>query len=264
MMKPYITSVKEVFPEFTHIQWNIDDPNGMAGSIDILRSTSPEGPFETLATLAQGSYFYKDYDPGYRDSLQYPLYYRIRVQSLLNPSEYSLSDPRAFNYDNIYSTQPHRQRLVRVARYNLRITLERLNGLPFYLLKKKYFGARCSKCFNEITQDVIISSCTECYGTSNSGGYCSPIKIWLKIDPDNASSTFGIGGESKSNVLGAVMLDYPRVDMGDILVDCARNTRYSVTKINATTSSSVVVHQELQLSELSRHAIEYSIPVDLI
>lgn len=262
-MIPKITSIKEVFPEFTHIQWTVEDPNGTAGNFEVLRSTSPEGPFETIAALPTSSYYYRDYDPGYRDSLQYPLYYRIRVQSILNPDEWAISEARAFNYESIHSTQPHRARLVRVARHNLKVTLERLNGTPFWLLKKKYFGERCHTCYNAITQDVIVSRCGECFGTSNTGGYCSPIKVWLKIDPDNVTSTFGIGGESKANVVGAVMLDYPKVDIGDLLVDCARNSRYSVARVNATSSSSVVVHQELQISELSRHAIEYSIPVEL-
>jgi hypothetical protein len=263
-MKPEIISVINVYPEFAHIQWTVDDPNGLAGSIQVLRSTSPDGVFEELATVPAGSYFYRDTDPGARDGFSHKLYYRIRVESNKTPGEYVFSEPRMFDEDKIYQTNPHRARLVRVARRNLKVTLERLNGTPYMLLKRKLFGAKCTTCFNPATQDVMLSRCGECYGTTNVGGYCDPIKTWLRVEPDNISQNFGIGGSSSSNVIGAIALDYPKIDAGDILVNCYKNSRFSVIKVTNTSSSEVLVHQELSLSELTRFDIAYSIPVSLL
>jgi hypothetical protein len=262
-MKPVITSVVNVYPEFAHIQWTVEDPNGLAGNIQVLRSTSSEGPFEEMATLPPSSFFYRDLDPGAKDGFSHKLFYMVRVESNKTPGEYVFSDPYMFNDRNIYLTNPHRERLVRVARKNLRITLERLNGTPFLLLKRKLFGEKCKTCYNPLTQDVMLSRCGECFGTTNLGGYCDPIRVWVKLDPESISQTFGIGGSASSNVIGGVMLDYPKVDSGDILVDCYKNTRYSIVKVNNTTSSGVLVHQEIQLSELTRFDIAYSIPVSL-
>ena len=263
-MKPIVTSVINVFPEFAHIQWTIEDPNNQAGGIEVLRSTSPEGPFETVSQLSPGSFFFRDFDPGVRAGLSYPVYYAIRVTSLVNPSEKVISETRVLNYDLLSQSQPHRDRLLRRARHDLSVTLKRLNGSQFLMLKRRLFGPRCSTCYNPSTQDAMISRCGECYGTTISGGYCDPVKIWGKIDPANITSTFGIAGSSDSNVVGLTMLDYPLADPGDLLVECSTNKRFLVARKMATTSSGIVVHQDLQISELVRYAIEYSVPVSLI
>ncbi len=259
-----ITSVINVFPEFAHIQWTIEDPNGNAGNIELLRSTSPDGPFETVAKLPPGSYFYRDMDPGARAGLTYLVVYRVRVESIKTPGEFTISEPRTLNYDLMHGYQEHRTRLGRVARHNLKVTLEKLNGTQFLFLKKKLFGPRCSICFNPITQDAMVSRCGECYGTTVKGGYCDPIKIWVKMDPGTVKSTFGLSGSSDSNIIGGTMLDYPQADPGDILVECSTNKRFIVAAVMRTETSGVCVHQDIQLSELVRYAIEYSVPVSLI
>ena len=263
-MKPNITSVINVFPEFAHIQWTIEDPNGNAGAIEVLRSTSPDGPFETVAKLPAGSYYYRDMDPGARAGLTYLVVYRIRVESSKTPGEFVISEPRTLNYDLIYNIQPHRARLGRTARYNLKVMLERVNGTQYLFLKKKLFGPRCSVCFNQVTQDAMVSRCGECFGTTITGGYCDPIKVWIKVDPGVIKQTFGLAGSSDSNVVGGTMLDYPQADPGDLLVECSTNKRFLVAAVMRTENSGVTVHQDVQMSELVRYAIEYSIPVKLI
>ena len=263
-MKPNITSVINVFPEFAHIQWTIEDPNGNAGAIEVLRSTSPDGPFETVAKLPAGSYYYRDMDPGARAGLTYLVIYRIRVESAKTPGEFVISEPRTLNYDLIYNIQPHRARLGRTARYNLKIMLERVNGTQYLFLKKKIFGPRCSVCFNQVTQDAMVSRCGECFGTTITGGYCDPIKVWIKVDPSVIKQTFGLAGSSDSNVVGGTMLDYPQADPGDLLVECSTNKRFLIAAVMRTENSGVTVHQDIQMSELVRYAIEYSIPVKLI
>ena len=259
MIVPKIERVVPVYPEYMHIQWSIEDPNGTSGNIEIARSGSPEGPFQVLATeLPADSFFYQDFDVA-KSGLSQNFWYRIRVSSRINPQEKVFSEPGSVEL----RVQPHRFRLARKARRDLYVTLSRLNGSIFILLKKKRFGKRCSTCYNELTQDVVLSSCGECYGTSYEGGYHDPVSVWGKIDPTVIQHQFGMQGVSEMAMLGFVTMDYPLVDLDDIFVEMQTNRRFIVKQKMQTQASGIPVHQDLQLSELARTAIEYSIPVSL-
>jgi hypothetical protein len=259
MITPIIERILPVYPEYMHIQWSISDPNGFVGNIELARSGSPEGPFTVLEqNLPKDTFFYQDFEVA-KNGLSQNYWYRLRVSSSANPEEKVLSLPVTVEY----KAQPHRFRLARKARRDLYITLSRLNGSVFMVLKKKRFGPRCTTCFNTFTQDVVVSTCGECYSTGYQGGFHDPISIWGKIDPTVIQQQFGTQGISEMARLGFVTLDYPLLDLEDILIEIQTNRRFKVLQKVQTESSNIVVHQDLQLSELSRTAIEYSIPVDL-
>ena len=259
MITPKIERVVPVYPEYMHVQWSIEDPNGAAGNIEISRSGSPEGPFQVIATgLPSDSFFYQDFDVA-KGGLSQNHWYRVRVSSRINPDDKVYSTPGSVEL----RAQPHRFRLARKARRDLYVTLSRLNGSIYILLKKKRFGRRCSTCYNEFTQDVVLSSCGECYGTSFEGGYHDPVSMWGKLDPTVIQQQFGMQGISEMAMLGFVTLDYPLIDLEDILVEMQTNRRFIVKQKVQTQASGIPVHQDLQLSELARTAIEYSIPVSL-
>jgi hypothetical protein len=259
MIIPKIERVLPVYPEYMHVQWSIEDPNGASGEIEVSRSGSPEGPFTVVADkLLPNTFFYQDFEVA-KFGLTQNFWYRIRVSSTVNPEAKVLSEPGSVEF----KAQPHRFRLARKARRDLYVTLSRLNGSIYVLLKKKRFGPRCTTCFNSNTQDVVLSSCGECYSTSYSGGYHDPVSIWGKLDPTVVQQQFGTQGISEMAMLGFVTLDYPLMDLEDILVEMQTNRRFIVKRKMQTQSSGIPVHQDLQLSELARTAIEYSIPVSL-
>ena len=259
MIVPKIEKVLPVYPEYMHVQWSIEDPNGAVGHIDVLRSGSPEGPFEIIeAKLSGDTYFYQDYKVA-KHGLSQNFWYRINVTSGIKPDESVLSEPLSVEF----GVQPHRYRITRKARHDLYVTLSRLNGSVYTVLKRKRFGPRCTTCFNEFTQDVLLSSCGECYGTSYQEGYHDPISIWGKLDPTVIQQQFGTQGVSEMSMMGFVTLDYPLIDLEDIIVENQTNRRFLVRQKMQTQVSGIPVHQDLQLSELARSAIEYSIPVSL-
>lgn len=259
MIAPKIEKVLPVYPEYMHIQWSISDPNGAVGNIEIARSGSPEGPFEVIADkLPKDVFYFQDFEVS-KFGLSQNFWYRLRVSSNLNPEEEVLSPPVTVEH----KIQPHRFRLARKARRDLYITLSRLNGSVFILLKKKRFGSRCTTCYNEFTQDVVLSTCGECYSTGYEGGFHDPVSIWGKIDPTAIQQQFGTQGVSEIARLGFVTLDYPLIDLEDVIIDIQTNRRFKVMQKLQTESSNIVVHQDLQISELARTAIEYSFPVSL-
>jgi hypothetical protein len=259
MITPKIERVVPVYPEYMHVQWSIEDPNGAVGSVEVARSGSPEGPFQIIEeNLPSSIFFYQDFEVA-KGGLSQNYWYRIRVSSRHNPDEKIFSEPRSVEM----RVQPHRFRLARKARRDLYITLSRLNGSLYSLMKRRRFGPRCSTCYNEFTQDVVLSSCGECYGTSFAGGYHDPVSLWGKLDPTVIQQQFGMQGISETSMLGFVTLDYPLVDLEDILVEHQTNRRFIVKQKMQTQSSGIPVHQDLQISELARTAVEYSIPVSL-
>ena len=259
MISVSIDRVLPVYPEFMHVQWSISDPDSVVQSIDVLRSGSPNGPFEILEqNLLTNQTFYQDFDAA-KHGLSKRVWYRIAVTTQVQGGDPILSEPRTVQY----AEQKHRLRLARKARHDLHITLSRLNGSRFIVLKKKRFGPRCDNCYNELTQDSMLSRCGSCWGTTYEGGYFDPVEVWGKIDPQVITPQFGVQGVSENNVTGLLIQDYPEVEHEDVIVEKQTNRRFKVVRKMKTESSGIIVHQDLQVSELARDAIEYSVPVSL-
>ena len=259
-MTPSIVKITPVYPVYIHVQWTVDDREGVLGSVDVMRSGSPSGPFTPVASgLTSQFYSYSDYEP-LLEGLTTKYWYIIKANNAINADQFTLSEPKTVEYE----LKGHRAKIARKARRDLKIQLERLNGIPIIVLKKKRFGPRCSVCYNEATGDSVISHCNTCYGTTYEGGYHDPIRLHGKLDPVSIQPTLGTSGIGETAVTGLTIVDYPVVDLEDIVVEAHTNRRFKVLRRMVSESSRVLVHQDLQVSELSRSAVEYNIPTELI
>ena len=257
-MNPEIKQVLPVYPSHMYIQWTVEDRNSALGSITLLRSQSEQGPFTVIAELDSNQYSFSDTECNLM-GLTRAYWYMIKANPAVNTSQFVLSSPKTVEYGLV----GERAKLARKARYNLKLQLERLNGVPIIVLKRKSFGERCPECFNQITNDVLYSHCNTCYGTTYTGGYHDPIEIFGKIDPVAVQQSIGSSGPNDYAVTGLTIVDYPVVDINDIIIEKRTNRRFKVMRRVTTESSRVLVHQDLQISELSRAGIEYEIPVGL-
>jgi len=257
-MKPEITKVLPVYPSHIQIQWTIEDKNSSLKSIDVLRAQSEAGPFNVIETLGPSEYNFIDTEPNLL-GLNRSYWYILKANSLHSVTEFVLSSPKTCEYE----LKGHRAKVARKARRDLKVQLERLNGVPIIILKRRTFGPRCSECFNPITNDVLYSHCNTCYGTTYVGGYHDPVYTFGKIDPVAVQETIGTSGPSQSAMTGLTIVDYPVVELNDIVIEAKTNRRFKVLRKIQSESSRVLVHQDLQISELSRAGIEYDIPVRL-
>jgi len=257
-MTPVITQVLPVYPQYMHIQWTVDDREGHLGSVDILRATTPDGTFQEIASgLTSRIFTYHDTEAALHGfTTRY--WYAVRATSSINPSEKVISEPKTVEY----ALEGHRAKIARKARRDLRVQLEKLNGVPLLVIKKKRFGPRCPECYNLATGESVFSNCNTCFGTTYEGGYHEPIKVYGKLDPVVIQPTLGTSGISESAVTGLTIVDYPEVDNEDVIVELRTNRRFKVLRRMVTESSRVLVHQDLQVSELSRSAVEYNIPLE--
>jgi hypothetical protein len=257
-MIPVITQVLPVYPSHIRIQWSIEDRESCLGTIDVLRSQSQTGPFNVLETLDPNNYNYADFEANVL-GLTRSYWYIIRANSRLAPSEYVLSAPVTTEYE----LKGHRAKVARKARRDLKLQLERLNGVPIIILKRKTFGDRCTNCYNSITNDVMYSHCNVCFGTTYVDGYYDPCYTYGKLDPVSLQESIGTSGPNHSAVIGLTIVEYPVVDINDLVIEVKTNRRFKVMRKIQSESSRVLVHQDLQISELSRAGIEYEIPVRL-
>lgn len=258
-MKVRITQVLPVYPTHVHIQWSVEDRESALSDLEVLRSQSPSGPFEIVAVLERSENCYSDAEPNLL-GLNRNYWYMVKANSRLTDSEFALSEPKTYEYE----LKGHRANMVRKARRDLKIQLERLNGVPIIILKRRTFGERCGECFNPLTNDVMYSHCNTCFGTTYVGGYHDPVYTYGKLDPVVIQESISASGPSQSAITGLTITEFPEVDVNDLVVECRTNRRFKVKQKMQSEGSRIVVHQDLQVSELSRSAVEYDIPVRLV
>lgn len=257
-MMPTIAQVLPVYPTHMYIQWTVEDRESALSGVNILRSESQAGPFNTIAALSPTEYSYTDSEVNLL-GLTRSYWYIIKANSVHNTAEFVLSDPKTTEYE----LKGHRAKVARKARRDLKIQLERLNGVPILILKRRSFGPRCTECFNSITSDALYSHCNTCYGTTYMDGYHDPVYTHGKIDPVSVQESTGASGPNQSAMTGLTIAEYPVVEINDIIVEAKTNRRFKVMRKIQSESSRVLVHQDLQISELSRAGIEYDVPVRL-
>ena len=257
-MTPSITRVIPLYPKTNFVQWTVDDPTSILTSLELLRSGSPEGPFTTvISDLSKDTYFFTDTNPS-PYGLTSRVWYQLRAVPVSGAINSVYSDPVTPGN----RARDSRGKILRKARYDLGITLSKLSGVRVTILKRKKFGTRCPVCYNESTKDVVISHCNTCYGTSYEGGYHMGYATWGKLAPATIQEGHDRTGPSELGMSSITIADYPLVEVDDLIVDNDTNRRFIVKRKMSTESSGLVVHQDLQISELSRAAVEYAIPVD--
>jgi len=258
-MQVTVQKVTPLYPHDVFVQWTIEDPSNRLAKFEVLRSGSPGGPFEGVSgELSDDTFFYVDKGVGHK-ALTTKMWYVVKASPLHGSLDAVLSAPRGAEY----SEEPVRGRIARKARYDLDLSLKRFNGVRILILKKRRNGLRCTTCYNEVTKESVLSHCGECYGTTYSKGYYSPVEAYGKFDPSLVTRSVNLGGESEVSMHGITILDYPVVEIDDIVVEVQTNQRYLVKRKMSTEAKRVLVHQDLQISELSRSAVEYTIPLVL-
>jgi len=255
-----ITRVLPVYPHEVFIQWTMENPDNTPYTFKIFRSGSPTGPFEQVSEeeVRDNNFFYMD-QPVPQLNLTNRAWYIVQAIPETGPDNAAASAPQTV----FHQEDKWRGRIGRKARRDLDIQLRKLNGVKLVALKRKRFGTRCSVCYNPRTKDVVLSSCGKCYGTSFDGGYHDPVTIWAKLDPAVVSQRADNTGLTDSAMFSATMLDYPLMEPEDVLVEMRTNRRFIVRQKIPTESSRITVHQDLQISELSRADAAYAVELDL-
>jgi hypothetical protein len=266
-----ITRTTALFPTAVFVQWDVDSDETGDFFVDVARSQSPTGPWESVATGLRDAYNYVDdqfnlppsatragREPVNLFSLSREVYYQLTVTPPSGPTG-------AFQ-SRATPVEPGLDRRTRLLKrkilHDQAVGYKRLNGIQIAVLKRRRWGDRCPRCYDPVTKESTLEHCPACFGTTFLGGYWAPTYIRGRREAATVETAMTAHGDSDVKMNDFNVLDYPLVEYKDIVVDLARNDRYQVHRAHATELKSVPVHQKITASLLGRNSIEYSIPVD--
>lgn len=271
MGKVEIRRTTALFPNAVFVQWDIEPDESGALLVDIERSQSPSGPWESIADSLLNAYNFLDDrfntpPPGPEDvngregvnlfSLAKNIYYRVTVWQ---PSGASLvSDPTPVEPGLDRRTRLLKRKILR----DQAVGYRNLNGIPIILLKRRRWGDRCTQCYDPVTKQSTLEHCPVCFGTSYTGGYWAPTLIRGRREAATVEAHMESSGDAEVKIADFNVLDYPLIEYKDIIVDLVRNDRYQVQRAHGTELKSVTVHQKVTASLLGRNSIEYGILID--
>lgn len=297
-MRAVITRILPGYPTKVDLQWDLEAVTESGTFLfDVERSGSTEGPWTAIATGLTATTYTDQLDQEEANvlSLARDIYYRIRVVppsgatnefysvvvNLDGQAQLEVRDPQpAIGYTVSTDAQvevppttglaprPDHRGFRRLLRRKIRreeeILFRKLAGIEFFLLKRRHFGVRCTECYDEATREVLETRCGTCYGTSWEGGFFDPVEILGRRLASQVQTDQGPNTKDDLNFTRIQVLDFPRVDEGDLLVEKYHNRRFLVKQRYFTSLKTIPVHQTLSVSELGRKAVEYDIPLSLL
>lgn len=259
-MKIEITRTTPIYASSTtagvFVQWlptdvpaNTPDP-----VFTLLRSGSPNGPFEVVAANLTALHYFDAHIQGESTlgytSLQREVYYTVTSSTARSAATV------------VGDGLPKRQRLLRKKiQRDISVAFRVGSGIMFAVLPRRHWGMRCTVCFDKLTKSVANSKCLSCYGTGFVGGYHEPFHVMSRKGVTNTQVTTSPQGKTEVNQLDMTILDYPRLSVDDIIAELRSDRRYVIRHITRTELRGVPVHQRVILSELARDSVEYRIPI---
>lgn len=141
-----------------------------------------------------------------------------------------------------------------------------ISGTPVCTLKKQTDGqARCDNCWDPIAKRVTKSNCESCHGTGwigrGVGGYYNPIYTWMDVSPDPEVVQLTQWGRTEPTQTDVFLTNYPRLSVGDIVIELITNKRWKVANIRDTEKRRTKMLQIARLDAINATDIEYTIPI---
>lgn len=218
----------------------------------VLRSESPEGPFEAVSPQFRDRYLFVDRRLPHGDKFR-KLYYKIRIIKLLDSTT---------TESEIAAQQPDPDLVANYIRRSEMTLFTQAIGRQVWLFKRRTFGPRCAGCWNSTLHKKVREMCLACFDTGFLRGYHNPIEVWMQIDPAGKAQQNNPQQMAQQTFTSARMSFYPEVSPGDLVVE-AENRRWHVQKVQQSERLRAVIKQELQMHEIQSTDIEYRLPINL-
>lgn len=245
--------VRSLDQDFYELSWKIEDVRDdiLDYTFQVLRSESPEGPFDPLGGPFEDQYFFIDNT--------------VKVEHRWRKYWYILRITHKASGDVVdtesVAREPDADLITLELRRHMQLLFKEFNGRRCWILPERTFGMRCS-CWNPTLNKRTRSGCVTCFDTGFVRGYMSPIESWIQIEPNAKSEQqSAVGGQQQSNTTAKAAW-YPTLKPRDIIVE-AENRRWRVVTVTQTENGRATVHQELQLHEIPPKDIEYKIPLEM-
>jgi hypothetical protein len=237
--------------------WKIADFDAVHEAITaydfyILRSESPEGPFETIAGPFQDQYTFRDFGSNLLHKWR-RLYYVLRIIHKPTDEEIKVGPVALLAEPDLIALEIQRQEDA---------LFRQFTGRRCWVFPVRTFGPKCS-CYDPVMGRRSRSGCIECFDTGYVGGFLRPIEFYMQVDPNPSSSQpTALHGEKQPRNTSARCGAYPLLKPKDIIVE-PENIRWKVVTAVSTERLRSAVHQELSLTQIPRGDIEYKLPINL-
>lgn len=245
--------VRSLDLDFHEVSWRLAETSNdvLDYSFQVLRSESPEGPFDKLTPPFDDRYIYID------NILQVAnrwrkYFYKIRTTRKSN-GEHKDTDP--------VTHEPEPDILAQELRRHMLLLFEEFAGRRCWILPARTFGQRC-ECWSPILRKRTRSGCLTCFDTGWVRGYMSPIETWMQIDPSVKSEQVMNPIKTQQVNSTARFGYYPPVKPMDLVIE-PENRRWKVVTQTGTEQGRALVHQELQIHEVPLRDIEFRVPLNL-
>ncbi len=242
--------------DFNELSWEIDTFTGAAADIldytfTLLRSESPEGPFETITPPMVDRYLFVDTNIKIGNIFR-KYYYRIRITETATGK---------FKDTPSASLEPEADLIATELRKHMNLLFREFVGRRCWVLPVRTFGQRCG-CWDTVLNRKTRSGCRTCFDVGFVRGYLSPIEAWVLVDPTaNTQQQTNVGEQQQQNTT-ARMGFYPSLKPRDLIIE-PENQRWRVVQVNQTEQVRAGVHQEVQMHLIPRNDVEYQIPINL-
>jgi hypothetical protein len=221
-------------------------------TFQVLRSESPEGPFEAVSPIFEDRYLFVDSRIPAGDKFR-QLWYRLRVT-------HKTSGETKETGSVTHEAEP--DLVAQFIRRSEQTLFTQIVGRQCWLLKRRSFGPRCPSCWDRTTQKRTRAQCLDCFNTGFLRGYHDPVEVWVQIDPPGKSVKNNAQQIDHEVFSSARMTFYPNLNPHDVLVE-AENKRWRVVTVQLSERLRAPIKQEFQLRQIQDTDIEYRLPINV-
>lgn len=238
--------------DFHEVSWALAPTSAdiLDYTFTVLRSESPEGPWDILTPPFEDKYDFID------NVIQ--VAHRWRTYNyLIRVTEKESGDCKDFGP---VAQEPEPDLVAIELRRHIRVLMQAYAGRRCIVLPVRTFGQRCPDCYNRALGKSVKSGCLTCYDTTYVRGYMHPIEAYVQVDPSSKSTQNGNPGITQQDNTTMRLGYYPDLKPNDLLIE-AENIRWRVVSQTQTEHARAAVHQEVQIHRIPEKDVEYAIPV---
>ena len=169
--------VRSLDVDRNEVTWEIGDTTEdvLDYTFTVLRSESPEGPFDAVTAAFEDRYIFVDARIPGGDRFR-QLWYRLRVTHKATATAVDSAAVCREADPDLIATYIRRHEMT---------LFTQVTGRKCWLFKARTFGPRCPSCFDRVSQKRTRSGCMDCWGKGFLRGYHNPIEVWVQIDPSS-------------------------------------------------------------------------------
>lgn len=236
------------------VTWEVSDTqeDALDYTFEILRSESPEGPFDPITAPFEDRYLFVDSRIPAGDKFRL-IWYKLRVTHKASST---------VREHGPIAQEPEPDLIAGYIRRAEMTLFTQAIGRQCWLFKRRTFGPRCPSCWDKTLHKRTRGNCLDCYSTGFLRGYLDPIEVWVQIDPETKAQENQSQQISQQVTTTARMGFYPIVTPGDLLVE-AENKRWRIVRVAQSQRLRATIKQEMSLGQVNNTDVEYRLPINL-